>query len=149
VIFCYHNHDHEFRRFAGPDGRERAGLELLLELTDPQVVRREVDVAWVTFGGADPVAFLQAHAGRCPILHMKDFAHLHRGSHLAQGVRQEAVFTEVGTGVVNTDGVVDAAAQADVSWLVIEQDRMNQRSPRASLETSVRNLRALRDAVVG
>lgn len=138
LVFLYHNHDHEMKLH----GEER-GIEIFLANTDPTLVRVELDVAWVTFGGADPVAMLHAHPGRFPVLHMKDFAHLHPGSASADGVRREAIFAEVGTGVVNTAGVVEASNELGVEWLVIEQDRMNTLGPRESLETSYRNLRAL------
>lgn len=138
LVFLYHNHDHEMK----PHNGER-GIEIFLANTDPKLVQVELDVAWVTFGGADPVAMLRQYPDRFPVLHMKDFAHLHPGSPTAEGVRQEAIFAEVGTGVVNTAGVVEAAKQLGIDWLVIEQDRMNTLGPRESLESSYRNLRAL------
>lgn len=138
LVFLYHNHDHEFRRFDG-----EYGLDIMLDNTDPDLVKQELDVAWVTFGGADPVAYLKKHANRCPVLHMKDFEHLHPGSPTATGVRQEAVFAEVGTGVVDTAGVVTAAEEVGVDWLVIEQDRMNTLGPKESLERSVAELKRL------
>jgi len=138
LVFLYHNHDHEFRRFNG-----QYGLDIMLANTDPDLVSLELDVAWVTYGGADPVALIKQNASRIPVLHMKDFEHLHPGSPNANGVRKEAVFAEVGSGVVSTAAVVEAAKDADVEWLVIEQDRMNKFGPRESLELSYRNLRAL------
>jgi sugar phosphate isomerase/epimerase len=138
LVFIYHNHDHEFKRYDGV-----YGLELMLANTDPELVKSELDVAWVTFGGADPAAFLRKYAGRCPVLHMKDFARLEPGCDRAVGNRREAVFAEVGTGVVDTKGVVRAAKECEVDWLVIEQDRMNTLTPRESLEVSYRNLARL------
>jgi sugar phosphate isomerase/epimerase len=140
LVFLYHNHDHEFRRVNGT-----YGFDIMLEHSDPDLVSFELDVAWVTFGGADPVALIKQHADRIPVLHMKDFEHLHPGTPNAEGVRKEAVFAEVGSGVVNTAAVVEAAKDADVEWLVIEQDRMNKLGPRESLELSYNNLRALVD----
>jgi sugar phosphate isomerase/epimerase len=119
------------------------GIDILLENTDPQLVKMELDVAWVTFGGANPIDIIVKNPERYPLLHMKDFAHLHPGSQEAKGVRDEAVFSEVGTGVVDTAGVVEVAKRVGVEWLVIEQDRMNTLEPKESLETSARNLRAL------
>ena len=140
LTFLYHNHDHEFRVHDG-----EVGFDLLLANTDPSIVKIELDVAWVTFGGGDPVAIIGKHPDRFPVLHMKDFAHLHPGSPTADGKRDEAVFAEVGTGVVNTAGVVDAARKAGVDWLVIEQDRMNTMGPMESLKTSF----ALLSEIVG
>lgn len=156
--FLYHNHDHEFRRIPdttaavesrAPADSERtaAGTEpptafdIILDNTDPELVGIELDVAWATFGGYDPVVLIPHHAPRIPVLHMKDFEQLHPGSATAEGKREEAVFTEVGTGVVDTAGVVAAAREADIDWLIIEQDRMNRLSPKESLEVSFGRLR--------
>jgi sugar phosphate isomerase/epimerase len=86
---------------------------------------------------------MRKYAGRCPVLHMKDFARLEPGCERAEGNRREAQFAEVGTGVVNTRAVVDAAPSCGVDWLVIEQDRMGSLPPKQSLETSYRNLKAM------
>ena len=138
VGFLYHNHDQEMRLHDG-----RRGIDILLENTDEDLVQVELDVAWATFGGQDPVAIIEASPKRFPVLHIKDLAELHPGSPAAAGVRSEAVFSEVGTGVVNTQGVIDAARSAGVSWVIIEQDRMNALGPAESLETSYTNLRRM------
>ncbi len=138
--FCYHNHDHEFQLFGG-----RYAMETLLDNTDPELVRAELDVAWCTFGGADPVAFMTKYSGRCPVLHMKDFSGLLPGCIHAAGERKEARFTEVGEGVVNIQGVVRAAEPCGVEWLVVEQDRMGDLEPMESVRVSCRNLRRMVD----
>jgi sugar phosphate isomerase/epimerase len=136
----YHNHDHEFQEFDG-----QYAFDILMQHTDPDMLQAHIDVAWVTFGGADPVALIRRYAGRCPVLHMKDFSRLEPGCETAAGDRQAACFTEVGTGIVDTAGVVDAARRAGVAWLTVEQDRMGNLTPMESLRTSYTHLRALVD----
>lgn len=141
--FLYHNHDHEFRRIAdtaAAGAQAPTAFDIILGNTDPELVGIELDVAWATFGGYDPVALIVQHAHRIPVLHMKDFEHLHPGSPTAEGKRDEAVFAEVGTGIVDTAGVVAAAREAEIDWLIIEQDRMTRLSPKESLEVSYRKL---------
>ncbi len=138
VGFCYHNHDHEFQLFNG-----HYAMEILLDNTDPELVKAELDVAWCNFGGADPVAFLTKYSGRCPVLHMKDFKELLPGCIHAGAERKDARFTEVGEGVVNIRGVVRAAKACGVRWLVAEQDRMGDLEPVESARLSCRNLRRM------
>ncbi|KPK58573.1 MAG: hypothetical protein AMK73_09170 [Planctomycetes bacterium SM23_32] len=134
--FCYHNHNHEFAAFDG----QRA-LDLLLANTDPANVAAELDVAWVTYGGADPVEVIGKYAGRCPILHVKDLQEAPEGGETSNDGRDETRFTEVGTGVVNIEGAVGAAREAGVEWLVVEQDRMRDLSPMDSVRVSYENLK--------
>lgn len=141
LTFCYHNHNHEFAKFGG-----KYGLDILMENTDPSHVAVELDVAWVTYGGADPVEMILKYAGRCPVLHMKDLAAVPAGGLTgndgSQG-RGETQFTEVGTGVVDIAGVVAAARDCGVEWLVVEQDRMNKLAPMDSIRVSYENLKRI------
>ena len=65
--FAYHNHDFEFAHVGG-----NTLFDTLLARTDRQLVGIEMDVYWVTKGGADPMWYLRHHAGRFPMLHLKD-----------------------------------------------------------------------------
>lgn len=138
ITFCYHNHNHEFAQFDG-----KYGLDILMENCDPRNVAVELDVAWVTYGGADPVAMIRKYAGRCPILHMKDILVVPNDGrgYAGNDEREGTQFTEVGTGVVNIQGVVDAARESGVKWLVVEQDRMRDLAPMDSARVSFENLK--------
>jgi sugar phosphate isomerase/epimerase len=138
ITFCYHNHNHEFAQFDG-----KTGLDILMENCDPRNVAVELDVAWVTYGGVDPVATIRKYAGRCPILHMKDLAVVPEGGYTGNEEREGTQFTEVGTGVVNTQGVVEAARECGVKWLVVEQDRMRDLAPMDSIRVSYENLKRI------
>jgi len=127
--FCYHNHDHEFKTIF--DGK--SVFDLYLENTDPDKVYFELDVAWVTFGGADPVKILNDHRGRIPVVHLKDLSDLEERGH----------FTTVGTGLVNVTGVMQAAIDTGVEWVVIEQDRLNHITGIETAAASIYNLREL------
>jgi len=107
---CYHNHDQEFRnRFNGV-----YALDLLAEYTDPAAVYFNIDIAWVTMGGEDPVKILEKMAGRVPAIHVKDF----------WGLDDRSKFTAPGTGVVHTYQAVQAAIDTGVEWAVVEQDTL-------------------------
>jgi sugar phosphate isomerase/epimerase len=67
--FAYHNHDFEFKRV-----ENMVPLDVLLARTDPALVSFEMDVYWVTHGGADPLAYIRRYPTRFTMLHIKDSA---------------------------------------------------------------------------
>ncbi|HIQ04840.1 MAG TPA: sugar phosphate isomerase/epimerase [Anaerolineae bacterium] len=124
--FCYHNHSFEFTtKFGG-----RILLDLLYEITDPQLVQAEIDVYWAQYAGYDPAALIRRHAGRCPLIHLKDMA----GD-------AERSFVEVGEGILNFDAIFTASEAAGVQWYIVEQDAC-QRPPLDSIRISLDNLKA-------
>ena len=125
---CYHNHEFEF---VDVDGRP--ALERLLEATDR--VAFELDVGWALAGGVDPAAFLDDHADRIPLVHLKDVS---LDADAARGGRS----VDLGAGDVDLAACVDAARRADVEWVVFEHD--DPTDPAASLETAADRLDALR-----
>jgi sugar phosphate isomerase/epimerase len=110
IKLCYHNHEHEFR--ASFDGLY--ALDILAEHTDPNTVFFELDVAWITFGGEDPVKVIKRMANRVPAIHVKDL----------YGLDTRGQFTTVGTGVVKVKESIQAATEAGIEWAVVEQDKL-------------------------
>ncbi len=66
IVFGYHNHSAEFKTV-----EDQVIYDYMLANTTDDVAF-EMDVFWVIAGGADPVTYLNAHAGRFPLLHIKD-----------------------------------------------------------------------------
>ncbi|HML45297.1 MAG TPA: sugar phosphate isomerase/epimerase [Clostridia bacterium] len=102
LTLCYHNHDWEIRN-------DLLGLRTILEQTDPDQVKLVLDVGWVTKGGADPVEVIKTYGSRVKHLHFKEFT-------------ADGSFTELGQGIVNFPGVVDAAKGMENCWIIAEQD---------------------------
>jgi sugar phosphate isomerase/epimerase len=73
----------------------------------------ELDLGWIWFAGADPAAELAATRGRCPLVHVKDYAS-----------RTDRDDVPVGEGVVGYDRVVPAALAAGAEWLIAEEDEV-------------------------
>ncbi len=90
------------------------GLTQVLRYTDPRHVFFELDIAWITFGGEDPVKVLKRMEGRVPAIHVKDLYRLH----------EKNLFTAVGTGVVQIKESVQAAIDTGIEWVVVEQDNL-------------------------
>ena len=122
----YHNHNFEF----APLGATTIWDILLAEL--PPEVDLELDVYWVAVGGRDPVAEIDAAAGRVRLLHMKD---------LAPG--PEPRDEPAGEGTLPFPAIVEAARSAGVEWYIAEQDE-----PRDALDDVGRAYRYLESLAV-
>lgn len=109
IRFGFHNHAGEL----APLDDGRTFLDRLLDL-EPGVVDLELDLGWVWDAGADPEELLRRAAGRCPLVHVKDFS-----------VRGQRAFAPVGEGSVGYDRVVPAAVAAGAGWLIVEQDEID------------------------
>jgi sugar phosphate isomerase/epimerase len=104
--FGFHNHWSELAELDDGD----TVLDKLRALP-AGLVWLELDLGWVWEAGVDPVAELERTAGRCPLVHIKDFR--------ARGTRLDC---PVGDGEVGYDRVLPAAVDAGAEWLVVEQD---------------------------
>jgi sugar phosphate isomerase/epimerase len=69
LVLCWHNHNKEFIPM-------ETGLpfDYLMQNTDIDLVKCELDLYWVKKGGADPLSVMKKYSGRFPILHVKDMA---------------------------------------------------------------------------
>lgn len=114
--FAYHNHAFEF----GPVG-DSTPMEILLEATDPELVKIELDVFWTSIAGLDPAEWIRAHPGRAQLLHLKDKA-AGAPTQFAEGVPAES-FKEVGSGVIDFPALLSAAEADDVAVYIVEQDQ--------------------------
>lgn len=102
----FHNHWSEVAPLA--DGR--TFLDRLRELPAAELWL-ELDLGWVWHGGGDPIAELTATHGRCPLVHVKDYAS-----------REGRDDVPVGDGVVGYERVIPAALDAGAEWLIVEED---------------------------
>jgi sugar phosphate isomerase/epimerase len=118
ITFGYHNHDFEFTRVNG-----NYLFEYLLQATNPSLVKIELDVYWAAYAGVDPVEFLQTHADRIALIHLKDMA-------------ADRSMTEVGKGILDMRRICEFA-QARGLWGIVEHDHPqipSLESARISLE---------------
>ena len=67
LMLTYHNHTQEFNVFDGETVEET-----LIKNTDPQLVGIELDAGWCSAAGVDTVDFINAHAGRIKLIHVKE-----------------------------------------------------------------------------
>lgn len=132
---CYHNHAFEFATL--PDGRR--ALDVMLAAADPELVKLELDVFWVSVAGGDPVALINQFAGRIALMHLKDKMKGAPQSYTEMVPPQ--TFVEVGSGAIDFPAVLKAAGDARVEHYFVEQDQSPD--PIASLRKSFEYLRSL------
>lgn len=65
--FFYHNHGFEFVPY-----KDGTLFDLLVQKTDPDLVKFEMDVLWTLHPGQDPVALLKKYPDRWALMHLKD-----------------------------------------------------------------------------
>jgi sugar phosphate isomerase/epimerase len=134
--FGYHNHDFEFKSYDGV-----LPYDELLRLTDPDLVKFELDCYWMTRAGKDPVEYMTKNPGRYPLLHIKDAVKdAPTSTDLDEG---RGYFTEVGRGTIDWVRIFKAAPTGGVKHYYVEQD-MCDGSPLDSIKISYDYLKNLR-----
>lgn len=98
----YHNHEVEFVPIEG-----QVPWDILMANTDPKLIRFQIDVGNLTFGGADPVMYLEKYNNRYFSLHAKDF------------VKGKAS-VPVGTGTLDWKRIFDLAKKAGIKSYIAE-----------------------------
>jgi len=106
---AYHNHDGEFKDLGGG----KMGYDLLLQQTDPNLVKFELDCGWMVAGGQNPVDYFKRYPNRYKMIHVKDF--ILSPGHEPQGV-------VMGKGIIDYKPIFVAAKAAGVEQYYIEQE---------------------------
>lgn len=121
--FAYHNHSYEF---APVDGQ--LPYDLILENSNPSLVKMEMDIFWITKGGKDPLAYFAKYPGRFPMIHAKD---MDAAGNMA----------DVGSGTIDFATILAHGKQAGIRYVFVEHDE--PRDPFADIARSYSYLRAL------
>ncbi len=124
LTLAYHNQEYDFVDLGGV-----TGYSILLEETDPDVVKLELDVFWMLKVGEDPLAYLSKYRDRFHLIHIKDMA-------------ADGSMVDVGTGTVDWLAILKAAERAGVRHYFVEHD--NPASPMGFAKASFDYLDALR-----
>jgi sugar phosphate isomerase/epimerase len=134
MVFYYHNHFQEFQEFDGTPV-----YELILENTDPALVKIEMDTFWVYRGGHDPLEWIRRYSDRVILTHQKDFpADFVEPLNLYDGivhprenitferfmaVKNPRSFVEIGTGVLPIRDIIAALDELPAfRCMLLEQD---------------------------
>jgi sugar phosphate isomerase/epimerase len=126
LILCWHNHNKEFIPM-----EEGLPFDYIMDHTDPDTVKCEMDIYWVRKGGGDPLALLKKYRGRYAILHVKD---------MAPGT--EGDFECPGSGIIDFPAIFREAKIQGIQHYMVERD--NVPDGMACLRSSGEYLRSLR-----
>ncbi|HEX3303587.1 MAG TPA: sugar phosphate isomerase/epimerase [Thermomicrobiales bacterium] len=102
---AYHNHDFEYSIML----RDRSMMEILLADTHADFVDLEPDLYWIAEAGFDPVHQLLEMHPRVRMIHAKDRA-------------ADGSIANVGSGVLDWDGIFRAAERVMANYLIVEHD---------------------------
>ena len=123
IQFAYHNHDFEFIITDG-----EIPYDVLLNETDKELLKMELDIYWIIKGGYDPVKYFKNYPGRFELWHVKDMED-----------SEEGFFTEVGNGIINFKEIFEYKITSGMKYFFVEQD-VCRKPPLESVSISYRNL---------
>ena len=128
LTLLYHNHDFEFVTL--PDGT--FGFDDIYRQVPEEALKAEPDTCWIKVAGQKPSAYVKKYAGRCPIVHLKDFIKEGSPKNLYKliGIETEEAeeetgifeFRPVGFGQQIWEPILNASLEAGAEWVVVEQD---------------------------
>jgi sugar phosphate isomerase/epimerase len=116
--FGFHNHQSEFKEING-----RVPYDILLENTNPGLVLFEMDLAWITAAGKDPIAYFKKYPGRFEVWHMKDLT-------------PEKEDATLGEGIIDFKPILAQAKTAGMKYWFLEQDNCRTHTPMESIAIS-------------
>jgi sugar phosphate isomerase/epimerase len=137
--FFYHNHDFEF---VNKQADGTPFYDILLEETDPDLVKFELDLYWIVYGGENPLAYLSADPARYPLYHVKDRTWKDRGPDVQD-------WEDVGPGAIDFPDIFAAGHGRRVDkHFIIEHDApwlSHPDDPNAEYKTAQAGLDYLRN----
>ena len=119
--FGYHNHSFEFEEIDG-----QLPYKILLDETEPDLVKMQLDLCWIVNAGHDPLVYFERDPGRYPLCHVKD-------------LDAEKKMTDVGQGVIDFPRIFAKSEQAGLEYFIVEHD--HPEDPIKSIETAMAYLR--------
>lgn len=122
LMFGAHNHTFEFEKVDG-----RPAIFSLIEKTDPENVKFEIDCGWAEVAGFHPGDLAKAYPGRIRMLHIKDFLAFEKGA--APGGPASPKGAEIGAGVIDYRKIFAEMKGKGVEHLFVEQEGPFSRMP--------------------
>ncbi len=124
IQFAYHNHAFEFEPSEALGGK--LPYDFLLAETDPNLVKMEMDLCWITVGGQDPVKYFDRYPGRFPLVHVKDWTTKGPGGNDYGGAtgasKKPGHMTDVGQGEIDFKRIFAQSGKAGIQHYFVEND---------------------------
>lgn len=115
----YHNHWFEFLPVNG-----KMPFDILLAECDPDLVKFEMDLCWITTAKQDPIKYFNKYPGRFPLVHVKDIRvmpNVGEGGNANFG--DTADLAPVGSGLINWKNLFSHAGKAGIQHYFVEHDK--------------------------
>ena len=142
ITFVYHNHGFEH---APKDGQ--IPMDILLQNTDPDKVKFELDIFWMQAAGASPIDYLKKYPNRFKLMHVKDASEQVRftgdGSTPDQWMAVFPKMTDPGSGVFDIKGILKTAVESSTEHFFLERDLTP--TPQATLKNSIQYFSSIQD----
>ena len=119
--FAYHNHGYEFEDWGGT-----TGYNIILENTNPDWVKLQLDMFWAVHSGKTPKELVAAQPGRYVMWHIKD---MHKESR---------DYTEMGQGSIDYKSMLPDPKTSGLQYYYIEQGGNFAVNSMESAKTSIR-----------
>ncbi len=120
--FAYHNHGFEFEI---KDEQGLTGYDIILQNTDPSLVKLQMDLYWVVHSSAQtPKEWIAKQPGRFVMWHIKDMDKVSRD------------YTELGNGSIDYVEILPDPETSGLEYYYIEQGGNFTHSPMESAATS-------------
>lgn len=111
----FHNHNYEFKPL--PDGE--TGFDVLMKSTDPDLLKLQFDLYWLTQAGQDPAAMMKKYRNRLVMIHLKDRV---AESPVNYAPQDEQHIIELGKGSINWQPLISQARAQGVKLALLDQD---------------------------
>jgi sugar phosphate isomerase/epimerase len=115
--YAYHNHNFEFK----DQGNGQTGYDFLLNQTDPDLVKFELDCGWMVAAGRNPIDYFSKYPNRYRMIHVKDFLPGDKPTTSLMGPDRPKG-TELGRGHIDYAPIFPAASAAGVEYFFSEQE---------------------------
>lgn len=148
VQLLYHNHGYDLIQKV--DGVPM--LDLILDATDPELLKFQPDLGWLELGGGDAGYYLDKYRDRCPIIHLKDYfstAPLLLESPFLLGENRGGPefnhfeFRPSGYGVMNFPQLMPKILACDPEWITTDHDMSYERDTYQDMAMSLTYVKQL------
>jgi sugar phosphate isomerase/epimerase len=106
IRLCFHNHDWSVVEHDG-----RCPLDTMFDIVPADLLSLQVEIFWVECCGMDPAKFLYKYQDRIKSIHFTDKLN-----------KVELRHTELGRGVMDIKGIIDASKRIGLDWYNVEQE---------------------------
>jgi sugar phosphate isomerase/epimerase len=109
-FFLYHNHRYEFEHFE----KGKTAIDIMLENSDKSAFKLTFDTYWAQAGGVDSAEFIKKYKDNIFVTHLKDMT----------VIGDKPVMTELLTGNMNFERILEVSGESGVLWHFVEQDEV-------------------------